>query len=156
MNRSVSLCRFWYTPHHEAYSIIILDMFHMLSLSFTAWLHHTEVRVTARELLWRCMLPFRFENLHFPTYNHKSKQTILTYVRVSRDVSIETPAWLDELCGSWLDKCSHFCVLIEMMTMDALSREIKLIGWKFWPLNITSVCQSDTFPAFVPIKFHQQ
>ena len=136
----------WSIFHHN-FRHVSHVVLRLLQLDYTV----LKSKVTAEELLWQCILPFRFQKYsHFPTCNHKSSQTILAYVRVSRDVSIETPAWLDELCSSWLDRCSHFCVLIEIMNMDALSREIKPIDWKFWPLNIASV---NHFPGLFQSSF---
>ena len=119
----ISLCWLRYTLYHKAYSTIILDLFHMLSLGFYSLItpHWSPSNCKSTTLT----VYFRFQNLHFPAYNHKSKQPYWpTFVSFWMFLSKLPRDLTSCVHGSWLDKCSHFCALIEMMNMDALSREL--------------------------------
>ena len=91
--------------------------------------------------------------MSLPITKNVNKPYWLTFVSPGMFLS-ELPRNLTScVAPDWIDG-PIFVVLIEMMNMDALSREIKLIGWKFcsaeplWrrvPKHHLS--QSDTLPA---------
>ena len=86
------LCRLWYTLHHEVYSIITLDMFHMLSLGFyslvTPYWSPRWLQKNYFDSVF-CLLGFR------------------TYISLPLTTKVNIPYW--PTCVMWNDE--HGCTL---------------------------------------------